>query len=134
MNLLHEADRPEEREDEREQTEHDRPEPLRAEAEELVGERRRRGGDDEELEDRPPDSLQDVDPGREQRAALTERRAHERHARDARVGADQSGGREHQVPDEAAEQDRDERVRERERRNEHRTGDDHEQRGAEVPP
>ena len=53
-----EADRPEQREHERAGAEDDRPQPLRAEAEELVGERGRCGGDDEELEDRPADALE----------------------------------------------------------------------------
>ena len=38
------------------------------------------------------------------------------------------------VPDHAAEDDRDERVGQRQRRNEHRAGDDDEERDAEVPP
>ena len=76
----------------------------------------------------------DVDARREERAALAERCAHERHAGDARVGADQPRGGEHEVPDEAADDDRDERVGQRQRRNEDRARDDHEQRDAEIPP
>jgi hypothetical protein len=84
----HEADRPEEREAEGGRSEDERPQPLRLEAEELV--RQGSGGsrDDEQLERRPADSLEHVDPRREERAALTERRAHERHAGDARVRSD----------------------------------------------
>ena len=59
----HEADRSEQRERERESSEDERPEPLRAELEELVGERGG-GRDDQELEDGPADCLEHVDPGR----------------------------------------------------------------------
>ena len=87
--LAHEVDRPEQRQRERDAAEDERPEPLRAEAEQLVGERGDRGRDDQQLEDRPADALGGVEDGRRPRAALPERRAHQHHRRHARVGADQ---------------------------------------------
>ena len=129
-----ESDRPEQREHERAGAEDDRPQPLGAEAEELVGECGRGGGDHEKLEDRPADALRDVDRRREERSSLAERRAHERHARDASVRADQARRGEHEVPDEAADEDRDERVGQRQRGDEYRAGHDHEKRDAEIPP
>jgi hypothetical protein len=126
--------RAEEREPQSARPEHDRPEPLCSKAEELVREGRCRGRDDEELEDRPADSLQDVDPGRQQRAALAERRAHERHSRDASVRADHPRDREHRVAEDAAEEDRDARLGERECRHEHGARHDHQERHAEIPP
>ncbi len=111
-----------------------RPEPLRPEAEELVGQRSRGRRDHEQLECRPADPLEHVHPGRQERAALPERCAHQRHPGYARVGADQPGRRKHEVADEAADEDREQRLGKRESRDEDRAGDDHEQRHAEVPP
>ena len=129
-----EPDRPEQREDERAGAEDERPQPLRTEAEELVGERSGGRRDHEQLEDRPADALQHVDPRRQERPALSERSAHQRHARHARVGADHPGDGDHRIPDDAADDDRDERCGERQRRHENGAGHDHEQRHAEVPP
>ena len=81
-----------------------------------------------------PMPCSDVDARREQRATLAERRAHERHPRDARVGADHPGDREHRVSDQTADDDRDERGGQRQRGHEHRSGHDDEERDPEVPP
>ena len=129
-----EADRPEEREDEGDRPEYERPQPLRLEPEELVRERRRGRCDDEQLERRPADPLHDVDARREEGATLAERRAHERHPRDACVGPDHPGDREHRVPDQAAHDDCDERGGQGQRRHEDRSGHDDEERDSEIPP
>src|SRR6185436_16025922 len=91
----HEADRPEKSEDEGDGPEDERPQPPRFEPEELVRERGGGARDHEELERRPADALYDVDARRKQRATLAQRGAHERHSRDARVGADHPGDSEH---------------------------------------
>ncbi len=129
-----EADGPEQSEHESAGAEDESPEPLRAEPEELVRERSRSCRDHEQLEDRPADSLQHVDPRRQERAALAQGRAHERHPGDARVCADHPRDREHRVPDDAADDDRDEGIGKRERRYENRAGHDDQERDAEVAP
>ena len=62
--LAHEVDRPEQRQRERDAAEDERPEPLGAEAEQLVRERGDGRGDDQQLEDRPADALGGVEDGR----------------------------------------------------------------------
>ena len=67
------ADRPEQPEPERGRAEDDRPGPAGLEAEQLVGERRRRRRDHEQLEHRPAEALHDVDRGGKVRPTLAER-------------------------------------------------------------
>ncbi len=135
----HEPDRPEQREHDRDPAEEQRPEPARVEAEHPIGERGRRRRDDQQLEDRPAEVLDDVEEGRQVRAALPERRAEDDHPRHARVGADRAGDPEQQVPDERGRDDRDERRAEREAEpevavDEHGARDDHEQAYGEAAP
>ena len=132
--LADEPDRAEQREHECDSPEQDRPEPLGAEAEELIRERGDGGRDDQQLEDRPADALRGVQDRRPPGAALSERRPHQHHRRHARVGADQRGDAEHGVADEPPEDDREKRLRQRERRHEVRPRDEHQQRDAEVAP
>ncbi len=73
-----EADRAHERERGGGGAEEDRPRPLRPEAEDLVRERGRRGGDDDQLEGRPAEALRDVQGRGEERPAPAERRAEKR--------------------------------------------------------
>ena len=128
------ADRPQQRERRGDRPEDERPEPPGAEAEELVGERRGRGGDDDQLERRPTPALKSVQHRGRVRAGAPERRAHQHHSGHACVGADQSGRSEHRVADEPAEQNCEQRVAQRERGHEQGADDDHEQRHAERTP
>jgi len=130
----HEADRAEEGERRRDRAHHDRPERLAAEAEDLLRERARRGGDDDQLENRPTEALQDVERGRQQGAAAPKRGAEHDHRRHPCIGADHPRHAEHRVPDDAREEDRRERTSQRERRDEERARDDHEQRDREIAP
>ncbi len=130
----HEADWAEHREDERERAENERPQPLGAKPEELFGQRSRRRRDDQQLEDGPADALKHIDPRRQVRAALSERSPHERHPRHSSVGADRAGHRQHDVADEAADEDCDERILQGEGGHERCARDDDEQRHAQVPP
>ena len=75
--------------------EHELPEPDRLEAEQLVAQQAGRGRDHDQLEDRPAEALEDVQPGRDVRAPPAERRALQHHRRHARVGPDQRRDREH---------------------------------------
>ena len=127
-------DRPGEAEGERDRAEHERPGPLGSEAEQPVGQRGGRRRDHEQLEDGPAERLDDVDRRRQRRAAAAERGPHQHHRRDARLRTDGGGRREHRLADHAADPDRDQRVRERQRGHQRGAGDDHEQRDAEVPP
>jgi hypothetical protein len=127
-----EADRAEQRQHRRDAAEEELPEPDRLKAEQLVAQQTGRGGDHDQLEDRPAQALQDVQAGREIRATAAERGSLQHHRRDARVGADQRRDREHAVSDQTA----DERCRERgaQRQVEVRRQDEHQQRDAEVRP
>ena len=127
-----EADRPQQRKHGRDGAEDELPEPDGVEAERPVGEGRRRGRDDDQLEDRPAEALQHVEPGREVGAAPAERRPLEHHRRHARVGADQRGDAEHRAADHAAEHRREERLLQRQAQVRRR--DENEDRDAEVRP
>ena len=130
----HDGDGPHQRERGGNRAEDERPEPLRADADQLVGQRCRGGGDDDQLERRPAPALQRVQHRRRVRADAAERRAHQHHPGNARVCTDQSRAREHRVADQPAEQNREQRVAKRERRHEERADHDHEQRDAERSP
>jgi hypothetical protein len=132
--LPHDPDRSEQREHGGHGAEDQRPCPAPLEAERPVGEGARGGGDDDQLEDRPAEALADVEHRREVRAAASERRAQEHHRGHARVGADHPRQAEHDVADHAADDDRDDGLRERQRRHEQRAEDDHEQRDAQAAP
>ena len=139
--LADEADRAEQRERGRDAAEDDLPERHAAEAEELLGESARAGGDDDQLEHRPAEALDDVERRRQVRAAPSERRAQQHHRRHARVGADQAAEPEQEVADDGGGDDRAERDRQRQREpelvggeDEERPRDDHEQRDREVRP
>src|SRR2546421_618667 len=69
-----EADRAEEGKQRRDDAEEDLPEVEAADAEDLLRERARSRGDDDQLEDRPAEALQDVQRPRQVRAPIAERR------------------------------------------------------------
>src|SRR5437764_998064 len=83
-------------------------------AQEPLRERARCDRDHGDLEDRPAEALEYVQPGCEIGAALPERRAVQRHRRHACVGADQCGGAEHRVANHRADQRREECLLQRE--------------------
>ncbi len=128
----HEPDRTEQREHETESAEAELPQPDEMNAEDALHQGVGRDGDDRDLEDRPAEALQDVEPGRQERAALPERRALQHHRRHTRLRADVRGDAEHRVADQAADERREQRLPEREA--EIRGGDEDEQRDAEVRP
>ena len=129
-----EADRPQQGEPDGDQTEQQRPQPAALEAEDLLRERRRRSRDHDQLEGRPAEVLRHVDGRWRIGAAATERRPQHNHPGNSRVGADQTGQSEQQVPRDRADHDRDQRVPQRERRHEHGAEHDHEQADREVSP
>ena len=98
----HEADRPEQREREADRAEDDLPDPRRVEAEDAARKRCRRSRDHGDLENRPAEALEDVEDGREVRAALSEGGALQGHRRHACVGADRRRDGQHRVPDQPA--------------------------------
>ena len=128
------TDRADQSEDQRHGSEHERPGPLRSEPEQSVGEGGRRGRDHEQLEDRPADRLHDVDDRGQSGAAPSERSAHQHHGGHAGLRADRGRGGEHRLPDRTADRDRDQRIGERQRRDEIRARDEDEQRDAEIAP
>ena len=129
-----EPHRAEQREGGSEDPEEDRPGRLRLEAEELVGECARGCGDDDQLERGPAEALDGVQGGRDVRAAPAERGAEQDHRRDPGIRPDQPGRPDHRVPDQAADENRQERIAERQGGDEERADDEDEQRDAEVPP
>jgi hypothetical protein len=116
----------------RDDAEQELPRPYRLEAEELVAEEAGRRCDHDQLEDRPPDALEDVERRREIRAAASEWRPLQHHCRHARVRADQRGKGEHQIPDHGPDERRGERVAQRQI--EVGGQDEHQQRDPEVRP
>jgi hypothetical protein len=128
----HEPDGTEQGEHCRNGAEEELPEPDGLEAEQLVAQEAGRGRDHDQLEDRPAETLQDVQRGREVGAAAAERRPLQDHRRNARVGADQRRDGEHAVPDHRADERRGERGPQRQV--EVRRQDEHQQRDAEVRP
>jgi hypothetical protein len=105
------------------------PDPERAVHECLRGR-----GDDEHLEDRPAEVLEDVEPGGEIRPGAAERRAQQHHGRHSCFRADGRRAPEHGVADDSAHEDREQRMGQRERRDEERAGDEHEEAEAEAAP
>ena len=127
--LADEADRPDEREERRRRRGRELPHPQRA-----VHERPCCGGDHEHLEDRPAEVLKDVEPGGEVRPGAAERRPQEHHRRHARLRADRCGEAEQRVAEYPADEDREQRFGQRERGDEERARDEHEQAQTEAAP
>ena len=75
-----------------------------------------------------------VQGGRDVRAAPAERGAEQDHRRDPGIRPDQACRPDHRVPDQAADENREERIAERQGGDEKRADDEDEQRDAEVPP
>ena len=124
-----ESDRTEQREDRRRRSGRELPDPERAVHERLGG-----GGDDEHLEDRPAEVLQDVEPGGEVGARAAERGAQQDHRRHSRFGADRRRASEQSVTEDPADEDREQRPRQREGGDEERAGDEDEQAEPEAAP
>jgi hypothetical protein len=101
-------------------------------ADEPLRERARGEGDDRDLEHRPAEALEHVEPCREIGAALAERGSLEHHRGHARVGADVRSDAEHRVPEQSADHGREQRLPKG--KPQVRRSDEHEQRDAEVRP
>ena len=128
----HEADRSHQREREADGAEDELPDPRCVETEHTVGERGSRRRDHRDLEHGPAEALEDVEHRCEVRAALTKRRALQRHRRNSRVCTDRGRDRQHRVSDQPADDRRQQRLLQRQA--EVRRGHEDEQRHPEVRP
>jgi len=90
--------------------------------------------DDEHLEDRPAEVLEDVETGWEVRARAAERRAQKHHRRHAGLGADRSREPEQRVAEDPAHEDREQSLWQREPGDEEGAGDEDEEAEPEAAP
>jgi hypothetical protein len=129
-----EADRPEQRERDRDATEEQRPEPLRPEAEHAVGEGGAGARDDDQLVHGPAQALDDVEGGGEIRAALAEGCAHQDHRGNTSIRADGGGRAQEDAAEDRRDEDCEHRLLQREGGHEQGAGDDHQEADREVAP